>query len=110
MGKDAYDITDKLKNLMVTSGQVVEISSEFRCIQDDAERVKFLEKLLVEHKLMPQNEYKVEKYDEYAVKFRDMGNQYYQRKQFFEAIEFYNKSLAHSPKNSENLGIAFASK
>lgn len=108
---DAYNFTDELREQLVKEKLTVAKSKEFVEISDNAERIKFLEKLLLERNLIPndENSMKKEKCDHQAKICRDEGNNYYSDRQFLQALECYNKSLCFSPENSENFGIASAS-
>ena len=108
---DAYDYTDLLREKLVASGNIVELSKEFNNIKDNSERVKFLERLLLEHNLIPNAEdFKKLKDNAISKDFRDKGNKFYSSRKYVEALEHYNKSLCFAEENGENIGLAFASK
>lgn len=108
---DAYDYTDLLRDKLVASGNIVDISKEFNSIKDNSERVKFLESLLLEHNLVPKAEdFKKPKCNAISKDLRDQGNKFYNGRRYVEALENYNKSLCFAEENGENIGLAFASK
>ncbi|KAL7024665.1 hypothetical protein ACKWTF_013151 [Chironomus riparius] len=108
---DAYDYTDLLREKLVASGNIVELSKEFNNIKDNSERVKFLERLLLENNLIPKAEdFKKPKDNAISKDFRDIGNKFYSNRQYIEALEYYNKSLCFAEANGENIGLAFANR
>ena len=108
---DVYDYTDKLKQELIKEGRIVEVSKEFGEINDNAAKTKFLEKLLLERKLMPNREenMRVKKCNKTAIQYRDLGNMHYTKRDFYNALHCYNKSLCFAEENSENVGLAFGS-
>ncbi|KAG5671092.1 hypothetical protein PVAND_001306 [Polypedilum vanderplanki] len=45
-----------------------------------------------------------------STKLREIGNQYYAKREFFEAILKYNKSLCYAENESENAALAYANR
>ncbi|XP_070508849.1 SET and MYND domain-containing protein DDB_G0273589-like [Chironomus tepperi] len=108
---DAYDFTDILRQKLIESGNIVELSKEFNNIKDNSERVKFLERLLLEYNLIPKAEdFKRPKNDAISKDFRDKGNKFYSNRHYIEALENYNISLCFAEENGENIGIGFANR
>jgi hypothetical protein len=112
MDTDAYIYTDKLNELLRQENRILTVSKEFFVIKDNAEKVKFLEELLLEKELIPNQVegMRKKKCNEISKKFRVEGNLHYSNRIFFDALECYNKSLCYAEENSENIGLAFASK
>ncbi|KAG5671070.1 hypothetical protein PVAND_001284 [Polypedilum vanderplanki] len=112
MVTDAYDFTDKLLNLITKENKILEVSKELNNIKDNAEKIKFVEKLLLEKNLMPNSEENMRqnKSENLAKHYRDEGNKHYSKLEFFDALECYNKSLCFCENNSENLAIAYANR
>lgn len=50
------------------------------------------------------------KSDQLSSALRVEGNKLYSARNFFEALVKYNASLCHAPKQSENLGLAYANR
>lgn len=50
------------------------------------------------------------KSDEAATSDRDSGNQYFAKKMFREAMDFYNKSLCFAENGSENISLAYSNR
>jgi hypothetical protein len=109
---DAYDFTEKLFELIVKEDRLMKVSKDLIKIKDNAAKVRFLERLLLEKKLMPNQaeNMRKEKSNQLAKQYRDQGNKHYSNRQFFDALECYNQSLCFAEKDSENVGLAYASK
>lgn len=77
----------------------------------NAERVLFVTKFLEEFKLFTKLS-DVEKSNELSVQFRENGNLAFKKKQYNEALESYNKSIAYAEvtKNTENLAFAYGNR
>lgn len=111
MVTDAYDYTDKLLKTLVNERIVNAVSKEFNEIKDNAERVKHLEKILIQYKLIPKlANFHVPKNSQISTNYRKEGNKFYKNRQFIEALECYNKSLCFAEKNDQNIGLSYASK
>ncbi|KAG5671091.1 hypothetical protein PVAND_001305 [Polypedilum vanderplanki] len=83
----------------------------FKRIKSNAEKVKFVENLLLEAKAMPKlNVLISKKSDQLAREYRTMGNTHFKKCEFFEALECYNKSLCCSRKNSIDMGLAYGNR
>ncbi|CRL05940.1 CLUMA_CG019079, isoform A [Clunio marinus] len=109
--KDVYDYTDKLKNQLIKDKKVLEISKEFLKITENAERMKFVEKLLIEYRLMAEDmKVKSCKSNATSELHRKKGNEFYTEKKFLDAMESYNKSLCFAESGSDNIGIAYANR
>lgn len=110
--KDAYIYTDKLKEALIKTGQVIIVSKKFKEINDNSERVKFLENLLKEHKIIPEDgkSLRLSKQNAVADALRTRGNQYYANRKFLDALEAYNQSLCTAEVDSEAVGLAFANR
>lgn len=106
-----YDYTDKLKELLAKTSKVLAISREFKDITDNAERVKFLEKLLLEYNLIGDDKnLKLNKSNAIAESCRAKGNKFYASKHFLDALESYNQSLCFAESGSSNVGLAYANR
>lgn len=112
---DVYSYTDKLKALLARTNKVVDISMEFKSITDNADRVNFLEKLLldfnlIEDKIQDDGKLKQMKSNAIADSYREAGNKFYAKKQFLDALEAYNKSLCFAEVKSVAIGLAYANR
>ena len=45
-----------------------------------------------------------------AKKYRNAGNDYFRKQEYFQALSLYNRSLCVAEKNSESISIAFANR
>lgn len=52
----------------------------------------------------------LEKNDEKSVEFRNLGNDYYKKKDWEKALKCYTKSLCFAKKGSENVSLAYANR
>lgn len=108
---DAYDYTDKLKDQLMKDGKVKDVSLEFKDINDNAERVKFLENLLSSYDLIAgSGKMKMEKSSVIAESCRLRGNQFYSLMRFLDALEAYNQCLCFAEPGSKTIGIAYANR
>lgn len=108
---DVYDYTDKLKERLAKTSKVIDISREFKGITDNAERVKYLENLLLTYNLIGDDgKLKLKKSDVIAESCRAKGNKLYANKQFLDALDAYNQSLCFAESGSENVGYAYANR
>lgn len=107
---DAYDYTDKLKELLSKSGKVLEVSKEFKEISENSDRIKYVQNLLLTHGLIAEGKLKLDKSNAVAESCRTKGNQFYTKKQFLDALESYNKSLCFAESGSETIGMAYANR
>lgn len=108
---DVYDYTDKLKELLIKNGKVLDISNEFKKIKENSDRIKFLQNLLVENDLIADGgKLRLKKSDAIAESCRTKGNKFYSCKQFIDALESYNQSLCFAESNSKNVGLAYANR
>lgn len=108
---EVYDYTDKLKELLIKSGKVHDISLEFKNIAEISERVKFVQNLLAEFKLnVDTSRLKLGKMNAIAESCRTKGNQFYAKKQFLDALEAYNQSLCFAETGSSGIALAYANR
>ncbi|XP_044738180.1 SET and MYND domain-containing protein 4 [Chrysoperla carnea] len=77
----------------------------------NAERVLFVTKFLEEFKLFTKLS-NVEKSNELSAQYRENGNLAFKKKQYNEALEFYNKSIAYAEitKCTENLAFGYGNR
>lgn len=110
MSLDAYYYTDKLKEVLRSDGRIKDVSLEFSKIVDNAERIKYLEKLLNETKIIAdKGKLKMEKSNKISEIYRDKGNKAYSKKEFIDSLIQYNQSLCFADSN-ENLSLAYANR
>lgn len=108
---EVYDYTDKLKELLMTSGKVHDISLEFKNISEISERIKFVQNLLTEFNLtVDTTRLKLAKLNAISESCRTKGNQFYVKKQFLDALEAYNQSLCFAEKGSIGISMAYANR
>lgn len=108
---DVYDYTDKLKELLIKQGKVLDVSLKFKDINENSARIKFLQNLLVENNLIADDgKLKLEKSNVIADSCRLKGNKFYSNKQFLDAMEAYNQSLCFAESDSEQIGLAYANR
>lgn len=109
--RDAYDYTDALIKKLQTADKLLNVSIEFKDIQNNAERIKFLEKLLVDNNLIPKiQDFFNPKNTQKSTNYRIEGNERFKNRDFLNALLCYNKSLSYAEENDENVGLSFASK
>lgn len=110
MDNDVYQFTDKLKELLRADGKIREVSVEFMKITENSDRIKFLDSLLNEYKLLNDHgKLKIPKNDKISEACREKGNKSYTQKQFIDAVVQYNQSLCFA-ESRQNLGLAFANR
>lgn len=103
---EAYDYTDELTNRLLMKRAVVEVSKEFQEITDNAERIKFMQKLMATEDLLPKySRLKVKKSNALADRFRALGNDSYKARNNYDALLQYNKSLCFA--ENELIGTAY---
>ena len=103
---DVYDYTDKLKELLIKDKKIVEVSCEFKKINENGDRVKFLNDLLKTYNLVGDGgNLKLKKASIIAESCRSKGNKFYTKKQFVDALQCYNQSLCFAEPGTSELGM-----
>lgn len=90
-------------------GNITDLSNKFGALNSNFERVNFVEDLLKSAKIEPEFQ-KDSKSDETAIKYRNQGNEMYQKKKLKEAWEYYTRSICFAETKSANLGLAYANR
>lgn len=104
---DVYDYVDKLKALMNKAGKLVEVSKEFKVIQENSARIRYLQNLLNEYGVIVDGKLKMGKSNAIAESCRTRGNQFYANKQFLDALESYNQSLCFAESDSKSTALVY---
>ena len=109
---DVYNYTDKLKEVLVKQGTVLDISKKFKDINKNSDRIRFLQKLLLDNNLTADGgKLKLNKSNGIAESCRATGNKFYSNKQFLDALVFYNQSLCFTESGSEHVkAFAYANR
>lgn len=109
---DVYDYTEKLIQRLVGHGTLKKVFKEFTESSGNSKRIRFLRKLLLDHKIfdLTSEKFRLEKSNKIAESRRAKGNQFYSNKQFLDALEFYNQSLCFAESGSEHVGLAYANR
>lgn len=113
---DIYDINERLVRTLEGLNKIHVSSSAFYRLPENFAKIKFAEDLLLkfEHlqefklKLVMQNS----KSNEKSIVFRKEGNEHFSLKSrnYFRALQLYNKSICFSLCDSENIAIGYANR
>lgn len=86
------DYLAKLIMKLNSEGSLKKTLNDFLSQIDYIQKIKFSENLLKNHGFIPEfNVFKVPKCNNKAVELRNLGNQLYAHKKFYEALVSYNK-------------------
>jgi SET and MYND domain-containing protein 4 len=100
---------------MDVSDQLLEVLSRkqlstFATLPSHAGRVRYALQLLRENKLVPKLGVRQSKSNAVANTLRQHGNKFFAAKMYFQALEFYNKSICFAYERTEELGLGFSNR
>ncbi|XP_037024650.1 SET and MYND domain-containing protein 4-like [Bradysia coprophila] len=109
---DIYAVNDELIATLTKSEKIVPISKAFKLCETNADKVKFVEDLLVEYDRIPKCDLRNAKNNNRSKELRQKGNELFAQRKTFEALELYNHSicLADTKENCEELAIGYANR
>lgn len=109
---DIYSVNDEFIDALNKCNMIVPTSKAFNLCKTNADKVKFIEELLIEYERMPKIEPRCAKENNRSKELRQKGNDLFSRGKAFDALELYNQSIcwADSRANSEELAIGFANR
>lgn len=113
---DIYDIHEDLVKTIASMNKLHVSSSAFFRLTENYQRVKFAEDLLLKFELLQKFKHNVilqkSKSNEQSIAFRKEGNENFSLKSrnYFRALELYNKSICYSLSDSENISIGYANR
>lgn len=111
-GMDIYVVNDELISTLTKCEKILPISKAFKLCETNADKVKFVEDLLVEYNRIPRCDLRNAKDNNRSKGLRQMGNNLFAQGKPFDALELYNQSIcwADSKENSEELAIGYANR
>lgn len=113
---DVYEISDDLVRKLADWKLIGIASGKFNSLPDNNAKVKFVENTLLEFKYFDKIKLnctlRASKCNKRSEEFRMLGNKQFSLKQrnYFHALELYNKSICFSEMNSENISIGYANR
>ena len=109
---DVYDYTDKLIELLSKEKKIVDISCEFKKINENGDRVRYLTVLLKTYNLIGDDgvQLKLGKSSIIAESCRSEGNKFYTKRKFVDALKCYNQSLCFAELGTSDWGLVYANK
>lgn len=109
---DIYSVNDKLIATLTKCKLIVPTSKAFNSCETNAEKVKFIEELLIKYDCIPTIDARLAKDNNRSKVLRQAGNSLFGQGRAFDALEFYNQSIcwADSKDNSEELAIGYANR
>lgn len=113
---DIYDVHEDLVKTLYKAQKILGYSKEFNEIVENHGKVNYIENLLITYQQIPKLELRfqlrVNKNNDKSLQFRKEGNQFFSlnSKDYFKALELYNKSICFAEEDSENLSIGYANR
>jgi SET and MYND domain-containing protein 4 len=102
-------IWEKLTNIY-DSQRFDDVLEKFQSVEEYAEKIKYALNLLENNDLFPKVPLRYPKNDKQSTEFRKSGNKCFENKRYFDALEFYNKSICYAEPGTENLSIGYANR
>jgi SET and MYND domain-containing protein 4 len=102
-------IWEELTNIY-DSHRFDDLLEKFQSIEEHAEKIKFALNLLEKNDLFPKVPLRYAKNDYKSTEFRKSGNKCFENKRYYDALEFYNKSICYAEPGTENLSIGYANR
>jgi SET and MYND domain-containing protein 4 len=102
-------IWEKLTNIY-DSHQLDDVLEKFQSIEEHAEKIKYALNLLEKNDLFPKVPLRYPKNDDKSNEFRKSGNKCFEDKRYFDALEYYNKSICYAEPGTENVSIGYANR
>jgi SET and MYND domain-containing protein 4 len=100
---------EKLTNIY-DSHRFDDVLEKFQSVEEHAEKIKYALNLLEKNDLFPKVPLRYPKNDDQSTEFRKSGNKCFEDKRYFDALEFYNKSICYAEPGTENLSIGYANR
>lgn len=113
---DIYNFYEDLVLRLQKHKTIVTISEELSKIQQNCDRINFVEKLLLQYgqieKINSEILVRKKKDNAKSSEFRVQGNHFFslKYKNNFKALELYNQSIYFAEKYSENVSIGYANR
>lgn len=109
---DIYSVNEKLIDTLTKCKRIVSTSKAFKSRETNADKVKFIEELLIEYDRIPNIDPCRVKDNKRSKQLRQDGNNLFGQGKAFEALELYNQSIcwADSKDNAEELAIGYANR
>lgn len=107
------EVNDNLMATLQKSGRLEKLLAQFDAYTSNAEKIRFVQRLLKRHKNVPTEPNAggiLSKDDTKSVQFAQCGDKWFSqnREQNFNALVNFNESLCFAEANGENLAIAYA--
>jgi SET and MYND domain-containing protein 4 len=102
-------IWEKLTNIY-DSHRFDDVLKKFQSVEGYAAKIKYTLNLLENNDLFPKVPLRYPKNDDQSTEFRKSGNECFENKRYFDALEFYNKSICYAEPGTENLSIGYANR
>lgn len=113
---DIYDINEDLVKTLAELSKIHVSSSAFYKLTENFQKVNFAEDLLLKFDHLQKFKLKlvmqVSKSNDKSIAFRKEGNENFSLKtrNYFRALQLYNKSICYSLCDSENIAIGYANR
>ncbi|KAL5286006.1 hypothetical protein ACFFRR_007601 [Megaselia abdita] len=109
---DIYDTYDDIIKT-VNGLKLHKEFKEFRGMTENFQRVRYVEELLLKYEHIQNFKKKLvmqdSKSNERAIALRNEGNKNFMARNYFEALQLYNKSICYS-EDSKNIGIGYSNR
>lgn len=112
MDLDIYTVNDNLIATLTKCKLIVPTSKTFTACETNADKVRFIEELLIQYDCIPNIDPCHAKDNNRSKELRQEGNKLFGQGKAFEALELYNQSIcwADSKDNGEELAIGYANR
>lgn len=109
---DIYSVNDKLINALTKCKMIAPTSKTFNSCATNADKVKFIEELLLKYDCIPKVDARLAKDNNRSKELRQEGNKLFCQGKAFDALELYNQSIcwAECKDNTEELAIGYANR
>lgn len=111
---DVYEVSDDLVRKLADWKLIGIASGKFNSLPDNNAKIKFVENTLHDFKYFDKIELnctlRAPKCDKRSEDFRMLGNKQFSQRNYFHALELYNKSICFSEMGSENIAIGYANR
>ncbi|XP_013200898.2 SET and MYND domain-containing protein 4 [Amyelois transitella] len=100
---------DNVIKRLTDENKIKPLSQKLLSLTKNDERVLYVYNTLESLKAFP-NLLQVSKSDEISTKYRNQGNKYYQQRENYTALQYYNLSLGYAPIESEAYSLSLANR
>jgi SET and MYND domain-containing protein 4 len=107
---DAFKYCEELIRALLYNKQMKSATVNYHLREEHFEKARYALTLLESHNLIPDVPLQHPKNDIASTNFRKSGNECFAAKQYFDALECYNKSICFAEKETENLAIGYANR